>query len=123
MLQGLPLNAAGLDQMQLSAAQQHPIQTMVPQHQPVIPQPMGYMQPSQVAHNSSQTMMYGPPQPQKVPPQNERMILRSGTRAGVPVSMGSAVMPTSGHAGKQRYRQGSQDDISGNPGALYDGSR
>ncbi|KAJ1906303.1 serine/threonine protein kinase [Coemansia sp. IMI 209127] len=123
MLQGLPPNAAGLDQMQLSAAQQHPIQTMVPQHQPVIPQPMGYMQPPQVAHNSSQTMMYGPPQPQKVPPQNERMILRSGTRAGVPVSMGNAVMPTSGHAGKQRYRQSSQDDISGNPGALYDGSR
>ncbi|KAJ1737057.1 serine/threonine protein kinase [Coemansia sp. Benny D160-2] len=123
MMQGLPPNAAGLDQMQLSVAQQHPIQTMVPQHQPAIPQPMGYMQPPQIAHNTAQAMMYGQPQSQKMPQQSDRMVLRSSTRAGAPVPMNNPVIPTSGHAGKPRYRQNSQDEISGNPGALYDGSR
>ncbi|KAJ2669979.1 hypothetical protein GGI25_005977, partial [Coemansia spiralis] len=129
MMQGLPPNSAGLDQMQpLSATQQHPMQGMVPQqHQAAIQQPMGYMQPPQVAHNPAQAMMYGQPQPRKVAPQNDRMVLRSSTRTGaggVPVS--STPVPTSTHpAQPQPYGKSSHDGITTNPAALnpYGGSR
>ncbi|KAJ1812945.1 hypothetical protein LPJ56_005334, partial [Coemansia sp. RSA 2599] len=118
--------AVGIDQMQqLSAVHQHPIQAMVPQHQASVQQSMaGYIpgmaqQPSQPGmHVSSQAMMYSQQPVRKVGVPPSDRVLRSNSKAtsGMPVS-GGGVLPAGGHPVQPRYRPGSRDDGSGNPGS------
>ncbi|KAJ2910509.1 serine/threonine protein kinase [Coemansia aciculifera] len=111
MMQGLPPNAAaGMNQIQLSAAhQQHSTQAMVQQQQ----QPMGYIPAVGQSQPASQPGMYDPNR--KMAPPSDR-VLRSSTRAGVAPPVNASPMYAPGHGAQPRYRQGSQDEIPGNPG-------
>ncbi|KAJ2586704.1 serine/threonine protein kinase, partial [Coemansia sp. RSA 1722] len=128
VMQGMPPNASGavgIDQMQqLSAVHQHPVQAMVPQHQAAVQQPMaGYMagmaQPSSQPgmHVSSQAMMYNqqPARKPGVPPSDR--VLRSNSKATANMPVSNGVLQTGSHNVQPRYRPGSRDDGSGNPGS------
>ncbi|KAJ2745328.1 serine/threonine protein kinase [Coemansia sp. BCRC 34301] len=112
MMQGLPPNAAaGMNQTQLSAPhQQHPTQAMVQQQQQP---PMGYMPIIGMSHPASQPGMYDPNR--KMAPPSDR-VLRSSTRAGAAPPANANPMYAPGHNIQPRYRQGSHDEIAGNPG-------
>ncbi|KAJ1672379.1 hypothetical protein GGF38_000010 [Coemansia sp. RSA 25] len=112
MMQGLPPNAAaGMNQIQLSAAhQQLPTQAMVQQQQ----QPMGYMPATGQLQPASQQGMYDPNR--KMAPPSDR-VLRSSTRAGAAPPVNANPMYAPGLNAQPRYRQGSHDEIPGNPAA------